>query len=171
MYYLLRILCLVSSVYFWLPYQKSGVHRYMKLCLAVQFVPVYQHVCFCANAMQFFNYYISIVAQFEHRDAHNFQKFFYYTRLFLLSCLCACVCACVSIWSWRLCRNVENCVGILVGIALHLSNFCRMANFTISTLPIHKHERPLNLFPPSFFLRVSHFCHISLLLALLIIPR
>lgn len=40
-----------SNVYFWLLDQKSGVHRYVNLCLGLKFVPTDQHVYLCANTM------------------------------------------------------------------------------------------------------------------------
>ena len=42
---LLKML-LFSSMYFWILYQKSGVHRYVSLCLHLQFESPDQYVCF-----------------------------------------------------------------------------------------------------------------------------
>ena len=43
-------------MYFWLPYQISGVHRHVDLCLGHQFGSIDQHVCFYANNMSFYYY-------------------------------------------------------------------------------------------------------------------
>ena len=40
-----------SSVYFWLLYQKSGIHEYVVLFLDRHLYFTDQHVCFCANTM------------------------------------------------------------------------------------------------------------------------
>ena len=40
-----------SSVYFWLLYQKSGIHECVDLFLTLYLYFIDQHVCFCANTM------------------------------------------------------------------------------------------------------------------------
>ena len=52
-HYLLKLLSF-SIVFFWLLYQKSGVHRCVYLFLDPQFISIAQSVCFYGDSMQFF---------------------------------------------------------------------------------------------------------------------
>ena len=122
-------------MHIYLLYKNSHVHRYVDLCLGLQFYSIDLHLCFVPIHCCFYCYvlYYNLKSRIVIPTA----------VLLLFRIILATLYFCISI---TLSISVNNCVGFLMEITLNLYiTFGWMSIFIILVLQIHQHGRSFHV--------------------------